>query len=67
MKILYLFFILIKWFNRNISAHYLTERKDLYKKYCHNNKNCDLVIFPDNHSSKINNFRVPQIDSRVYD
>ena len=43
-----------KMINRNISAHYLTERKDLYKKYCHNNKNCDLIIFPDNHSSKIN-------------
>ena len=43
-----------KMINRNISAHYLTERKDLYEKYCHNNKYCDLIIFPENNSLKIN-------------
>lgn len=43
-----------KMINRNISAHYLTERKDLYEKYCQNNKYCDLIIFPENNSLKIN-------------
>ena len=43
-----------KMINRNISAHYLTEREDLYEKYCHNIKYCDLIIFPGKKSLKIN-------------
>jgi hypothetical protein len=40
--------------NRNISAHYLTERKDIYKKYCQNKYFCDIVILADGRSYKIN-------------
>ena len=43
-----------KMINRNISAHYLTEREDLYEKYCHNKKFCDLIIFPNKNKFKIN-------------
>jgi hypothetical protein len=40
--------------NRNISAHYLTEREDLYEKYCHNNKYCLSIIKVDDENFKIN-------------
>ena len=40
--------------NRKISAHYLTEREDIYKKYCHTNNFCDKVILADEKSYKIN-------------
>ena len=40
--------------NRNISAHYLTERKDIYNKYCFNKYFCDIVILADGRSYKIN-------------
>ena len=40
--------------NRNISAHYLTEREDIYEKYCHNNKNCQSVILVNESNYKIN-------------
>lgn len=39
---------------RNISAHYLTERKDLYEKYCQNNKYCLSVIQVNESNFKIN-------------
>ena len=30
--------------NQNLSAHYITERKDLYDKYCRNKSNCQTII-----------------------
>ena len=43
-----------KMINRNIRAHYLTEREDLYEKYCYKNKYCDLVILVNANTYKIN-------------
>ena len=43
-----------KMINRNIRAHYLTEREDLYEKYCYKNKYCDLVILVNSNTYKIN-------------
>ena len=43
-----------KMINRNIRAHYLTEKKDVYKKYCYNIKYCDLIIFPNKSGFRIN-------------
>ena len=40
--------------NRNISAHYLTEREDIYKKYCQTNLFCDKVIHANERNYKIN-------------
>lgn len=39
---------------RNISAHYFTERKDIYEKYCKNYKFCDLIIPANARNYKIN-------------
>jgi hypothetical protein len=30
--------------NQNLSAHYITEREDLYDKYCRNKSNCQTII-----------------------
>ena len=29
---------------QNISAHYITEKKELFNQYCHNNKRCQTII-----------------------
>jgi hypothetical protein len=42
-----------KMINRNLNAHYFTEREDLYEKYCHGNKFCDLIIRAENKAYKI--------------
>jgi hypothetical protein len=44
-----------KMINRNLNAHYFTEREDLYEKYCHGNKFCDLIIRAENKAYKITN------------
>ena len=43
-----------KMINRKLKAHYITERNDIYEKYCYNIKYCDLVIHTDEKSYKIN-------------
>lgn len=40
--------------NKNISSHYLTEKKKIYKKYCKGKKVCDTVIYVNEKSYKIN-------------
>ena len=40
--------------NKNLSAHYLTEKKEILEKYCLRRKSCDLVIYADIKSYKIN-------------
>ena len=40
--------------NKNISSHYLTEKKKIYKKYCKGKKVCDSVIYVNEKSYKIN-------------
>ena len=40
--------------NKNISSHYLTEKKKIYKKYCKGKKVCDTVIYVKEKSYKIN-------------
>ena len=40
--------------NKNISAHYITEKKNIFEKYCSSNKVCDLIIPVDANSYKIN-------------
>ena len=40
--------------NKNLSAHYITENEDIYKKYCSKKYYCDLVIYADENSYKIN-------------
>ena len=40
--------------NKNLNAHYLTEKDEIFKKYCQLNKNCDLVIYADDKNYKIN-------------
>ena len=36
--------IFIEMLKQNISAHYLTERKDIYKEYCGYNNKCQIII-----------------------
>ena len=43
-----------KMINRNLNAHYLTEKKQLYDKYCHNNKYCNSIILLNKHNYRIN-------------
>jgi len=43
-----------KMINKNINAHYMTEKEDVYKKYCQCSKYCNLVIHADYKSYKIN-------------
>lgn len=43
-----------KMINRNISAHYITEREDIYEKYCHNIRRCDSIIPVNERNYKIN-------------
>ena len=40
--------------NKNISSHYLTEKKKIYEKYCKGKKVCDSVIYVNEESYKIN-------------
>jgi len=40
--------------NKNISSHYLTEKKKIYEKYCKGKKVCDSVIYVNEKSYKIN-------------
>ena len=40
--------------NKNISAHYITEREDIYDKYCYKDKKCNLVIPANKYTFKIN-------------
>ena len=40
--------------NRKLNAHYLTEKKEIYEKYCHNNQYCDSIIYVKDMSYKIN-------------
>jgi len=40
--------------NQNLTAHYLTENKNIYEKYCLNKTKCDLVIHVDKNNYKIN-------------
>ena len=40
--------------NQNFSAYYLTQKKDIYKKYCGLNKNCLKVILLDENDFIIN-------------
>ena len=40
--------------NLNINAHYLTEKKEIYDKYCQNRKNCDTIILVKANNYKIN-------------
>ena len=39
---------------QNLSAHYFTEKEDIYEKYCHNNIHCNLIIRVDEKNYKIN-------------
>lgn len=43
-----------KMINRNLSAHYLTERKDIYKRHCDKIRFCDFVYQVDGITYKIN-------------
>ena len=40
--------------NQNLNAHYLTEKEEIYDKYCHQNNSCDLVIYANEKNYKIN-------------
>ena len=40
--------------NKNISAHYMTEKEDIYKKYCQSIKYCNLIIHANEKNYKIN-------------
>ena len=40
--------------NNNLSAHYITENEDIYKKYCHKKEYCDIVIYADENNYQIN-------------
>ena len=40
--------------NHNLNAHYLTEKEEIYDKYCHQNNHCDLVIYANEKNYKIN-------------
>ena len=40
--------------NQNLSAHYFTEKEDIYEKYCHNNIHCNSIIHVDEKNYKIN-------------
>ena len=40
--------------NNNLNAHYITEKKEIYEKYCQKKKICDLVIDVDVKNTKIN-------------
>ena len=38
----------------NLSSHYITEKREVYRKYCHNIKYCNLVIYANENTYKIN-------------
>ena len=40
--------------NRNLSAHYLTEKDEINEKFCKNKKQCNIIIFADENNYKIN-------------
>ena len=40
--------------NQNLSAHYFTEKEDIYEKYCHNEFHCNLIVHVDEKTYKIN-------------
>ena len=40
--------------NQNLSAHYFTEKEDIYEKYCHNKIHCNSIIHVDEKNYKIN-------------
>jgi len=40
--------------NKNVSAHYLTEKVELYEKYCKNEIHCDKIILCNEKNYKIN-------------
>ena len=40
--------------NNKLKAHYLTEKEDIYEKYCHKRKYCDLVIIVNEKNYEIN-------------
>ena len=40
--------------NKNLSAHYLTEKEEIFKKYCQKKNNCDTIILADDKNYKIN-------------
>ena len=40
--------------NRKLNAHYITEKEEIYKKYCMNNKYCNLILLVNSQNYKIN-------------
>ena len=39
---------------RKLNAHYMTEKEEIYEKYCHNKKKCNLIIYTKDIGYKIN-------------
>ena len=45
-----------KMINKKLNAHYLTEKKEIFEKYCQNKNICDSVILVKNCEYKINDY-----------
>ena len=39
--------------NQNLSAHYYTEKEEIYRKYCQTEKYCDKIVHADEKNYKI--------------